>query len=147
MRDSTGDGSEDGPHDCDGLGTNADGPTETHNGSFASFYSHCVTITKCTVNTSVCIWCALRLFRRIECRKRCLGWLWRLLDQCVAGMMTLQEPDEETHIRLFNWWSIKLDLSEEKGLPFRCIWNRKMARVYSRLDLLLCETHFTKDEE
>lgn len=147
MRDSTGDGSEDGPHDCDGLSTNVEGPAETHNGSCASFYFHSVNITTCTLNTSVCIGFALRLFRWIERRKRCLGWLWRLLDQCVVGILTLQEPIQETHIRLFNWWEMRMDLSKEEGLPFCCIWNRKMARVYSRLDLLFCETHFTKDEE
>lgn len=38
------------------------------------------------------------MLRRVERRKRCLGWLRRLLDQRVAGILTLQEPDEgETH--------------------------------------------------
>lgn len=86
------------------------------------------------------------MLRRVERRKRRLGWLRRLLDQRVAGILALQEPDEGRHMRLTDeeqgpWASVQGDL------PFSCIRNRKMARLYSCLDLLLCEPHFPKDEE
>lgn len=86
------------------------------------------------------------MLRRVERRKRCLGWLRRLLDQRVVGILTLQEPDEGRHVRLTDeeqgpWASVQEDS------PFSCICNRKMARLYSCLDLLLCEPHFPKDAE
>lgn len=82
----------------------------------------------------------------VEGRKRCLGWLRRLLDQRVARILALQEPDEGRHVRLRDmeqgpWATVQEDS------PFSCIGNRKMARLYSCLDLLLREPHFPKDEE
>lgn len=86
------------------------------------------------------------MLRRVERRKRRLGRLRRLLEQRVAGILALQEPDEGRHVRLTD---------EEQGprasvqedSPFCCICNREMARLHSCLDLLLCEPHFSKDEE
>lgn len=46
-------------------------------------------------------------------------------------------------------WSTagEFHLSGEEDLPFGCICHRKVSGLYSRLDLLLCEAHFTEDEE
>lgn len=148
MRDSTGDRSEDGLHDCAGLRTNEEGSAERHNGSCSSnqAFTAATAGTALVVNTSVCVRGARRVPRRVERGERCLGWLRRPLGQRVARILTLQEPDEGRGSRLTDeeqgpWASVQGDS------PLRCICNRKMACLYSCLDLLLCEPHFPKDEE